>query len=342
MIIANISISKNEDHSIYAEKYGGGSVFCKYARLLKNEGSNTFLDFAPQECFNNVKINENSDKCFIITDSQIERIKKGEPLKDILVGIKNVDIFIFNKDEFFILNLVGLKATQVLWMAFVNQSCHPNIPHLFIYSEDQKPLYNPEKTQGYLVKIGKPCQKNFHPSAKEDFVFQCTRNDETMDSIYLAKLCKRFKIKGVFGGPIFNNYPLLGYIDNKYTFYVGVLNEQEKLNYSKRARLYNCIQNWDTIFSLSAIEALGQGTPIIARNRGCFKYLLKDKINGFYYDDKEESFFDIWEQSVDINQYNCYNSALEYSEVEMVESFYRNFEYILNKNNENSSFSDVQ
>jgi hypothetical protein len=262
------------------------------------------------------------------SEQQLQDLRQRKPIKDIIPQSKDIDIFIFNNDDL-IINTQDIRATQVLWHAFVGQTCQPYIPNLFIYSEDQNPYVNANYTNVFKVKIGKPVQENFQPTKKEDFLFQCTRNDVTMDSIYTAQLCQQYKIKGYFGGPILDDYHLLDFIDNKNTFYLGVLPEQEKLDWTRRARLYGCIQNWDTIFNLSAIEALGQGTPIICRNRGCFKYLIDDGVDGFFYDDKEESFLEIWNKIIEINQINCYNKALQYSEKEMVNSFYRNFEWIM-------------
>jgi hypothetical protein len=329
MIVANIQLSKTEDHSIHSSKYGAGAVFSKYARILRNDESNIFYDFAPRECFENIKSDEKPEKCIALSERQLQDLRQFKPIKNIIPESKDVDVFVFNNDDL-IVDTEGIKATQVLWHAFTKQTCHPYIPNLFIYSKDQNPIVY-QNTNVFKVKIGKPVQENFQPTIKEDFLFQCTRNDATMDSIYTAKLCQRYDIKGYFGGPILDNYPLFDYIDNKNTFYLGVLPEQKKLDWARRARLYGCVQNWDTIFNLSAVEALGQGTPIICRNRGCFKYLIQDKIDGFFYDDNEESFLKIWEESKNINQINCYNKALQYSEKEMVNSFYSAFEEILKK-----------
>lgn len=328
MIIANIELSKSEDHSIHAKKYGGGSVFAKYARVLKNNGENIFYDFAPKECFENIKEDEVPDKCVNLSDEQIIRLRNFEPIVNIIPEASNIDIFIFNNDDL-VINTFGIKASQVLWHAFVNQSCHSRIPNLFIYSKDQNPYFNNQCTKVFKVKIGKPVAENFFKKNKEDFLFQCTRHDLAMDTIQTIKLCNKSGVKGYFAGPILDKYPLLDFIDNKNTFYIGLLSEEEKIDWSSRARLYGCIQNWDTIFSLSAIESLGQGTPLICRNRGCFKYIIEDNINGFYYNDNEKLFSEIWEKSKYINQIDCYNKALEFSEKEMVESFYRNFQFIL-------------
>jgi hypothetical protein len=328
MIIANIQTSKSEDHSIHSLKYGAGAVFTKYARILKNDENNIFYDFAPKECFTNIKKDERPDRCIALAEEQLYRLKRLEPIVNFLPHAKDIDIFIFNNDDL-IINTLGIKATQVLWHSFVGQTCVPYIPNLFIYSYDQKPYLNPQHTNIFKVKIGKPPRDNFRPRPKENFIFQCTRNDTVMDTITTVKLCNNHGIQAYFGGPILDNYPLLEHINNKNTFYLGVLSEEEKLAWSSRARLYGCIQNWDTIFSLSAIEALGQGTPLICRERGCFRYLVEDGRDGFYFGGTDESFLNIWSKSLDINQIDCYNKALQYSEKEMVDSFYMNFERIL-------------
>ena len=328
MKIVNFELNKQEDVSIYQIGHSGGTCFERYAKEILNNEKNEFWILGQSSNFKNIRNTERHDRLIRVDETTIEYLKRGFPVKLLGNFFNDIDIVIHNYGEIS-LNLTGLKAKQICWYSFVGQSHQPNTDYAFLYSDFQN-LYCSPNTKILKVKIGKPVRENFKPTIKEDFLFQCTRNDTVMDTIYTAKLCQKFNIKGYFGGPILDNYPLLDYIDNKNTFYLGILSEEEKLNWGRKARLYGCIQNWDTIFSLSAIEALGQGTPVIARNRGCFNYLINNDIDGFFYDDNEESFLKIWEKSLDINQYNCYNKALQYSEKEMVESFYNNFKYILN------------
>jgi hypothetical protein len=209
MIIANIQTSESEDHSIHTKNYGAGAVLAKHARILLNDGENEFWDIAPHRCFRNVRGDERPDRCIDLRPEQVSSIKLGMPLQRILPidFTENVDLFIFNNDDV-ILNLEGLKAIQALWMAFVNQTCHPKIPHCLIYSDDQQVRFNPQYTKIHKIKIGKPIKLNFMSTTKEDFLFQCTRNDETMDTIHTVELCNRTGIRGYFAGPILNDYPL--------------------------------------------------------------------------------------------------------------------------------------
>jgi hypothetical protein len=325
--IVNFELNPNEDVSIYQTGHCGGTCFSRYAKEILNRNCDEFWIIGQQNNFKNIKPDERKDRILVVNSDTIEALKLGYPISQFGAFFNDVDIVIHNYGDIS-LNLIGLKAKQVCWYSFVNQTHQPNTPYCFVYSRDQNVRIQPN-TKIFDVKIGKPVKKDFRPTVREDFIFQCTRNDDPMDTITTAKLCQKYGIKGYFGGPILNNYPLLNYIDNINTFYLGCLTEEQKLNWSSRARLYTCIQNWDTIFSLSAIEALGQGTPIIARNRGCFKYLINDS-NGFFFKN-DDDFLNAYQNSVKIDQNNCYNKALEYSEIEMVNSFYKNFELILRK-----------
>lgn len=326
MKIVNFELNPNEDVSINQTGHCGGTCFSRYAKEILNRDGDEFWIVGQASNFKNISGNERVDRLIQVTPEIVDLIKKGFPIKRFGPLFDDVDIIIHNYSDVSV-NTDGLKAKQVCWYSFVNQQHHPNTPYCFVYSDDQNVIKSTNITT-MKVKIGKPVAKNFSPTKKKDLLFQCTRNDSTMDTAVTAKLCIKYGIKGVFAGPILNGYNLLDYIDNKNTYYIGNIPEQEKIHYCRNARLYGCIQNWDTIFSLSAVEALGQGTPIIARNRGCFKYLVENGKNGFYFD-SDESFLDAWNKSVDINQWDCYNKASEYSEIEMVNSFYEKFKEIL-------------
>lgn len=330
MIIANIELSLNEDYSPFnCKKYGGGSIFCKYALKLLNNKKDIFFAYGQSENFENITVEEGKNYCVELPKEKIELLKSGFSVKELIPELVNCDILIHNQESF-AFNITGLKCKQICWLAFVNQTVLPYNHACFVYSEYQNPILNPNYTRLLKIKIGNYVSPNFQEYKKDDYLFQITRMDSVMNPIKTVKLCNKFGIKGYFAGPILNNYPLMEHIDNKNTFYLGVLNELDKIRMLKGARLFGGIQDWDTIWNLSVHQALSYNTPVICYNRGFFTEIIQDKVDGFYYDDNEESFLKIWEESKNINQENCYNKALQYSEKEMVDSFYRNFEWILN------------
>ena len=179
----------------------------------------------------------------------------------------------------------------------------------------------------FYITLGKDIPEIFVPSNKENFIFQCSRHDSIMNTIEVAKNCLKYKIKGYFAGPIFNNYNLMDYIDNENTFYLGNISEEKKLDYTKRAKLYTLlIQNWTPPFNQSAIEALSMGTPVLANEIGFLSKIIKDKKNGFIFNN---NFLECFQAAKDIDQQKCYDSVSNYTYVNMIKSFYSAFEKIL-------------
>ena len=107
--------------------------------------------------------------------------------------------------------------------------------------------------------------------------------------------------------------------------------------YCVQAPTYNAIKamvtdstylhKWNPPFNLSVIESLAQGTAILANKVGFFNYFLKDGTNGFEYNGS--NFASCYEKALDINQYDCWLSANEYSSEEMLKSFYNNLNEII-------------
>jgi len=330
MIIANIELSENEDYSpFHSKRYGGGSVFGKYALPLLNNQETKFYIYGRSKNFENVTEEEGRSNCIELTNEQVQLLKQGYPVARIIPNADQWDILVHNQESF-AFNTQGLKCKQVCWLAFVNQTIWPLNDAGFVYSYNQNPILDPNRTKLMKVQIGTFVPESFQEYAKEDYLFQVTRMDSTMNPIKTVKLCNKFKIKGYFAGPILNDYPLLQHIDNENTFYMGVLTEQEKIKMLKGARIFGGIQDWDTIWNLSCHQSLAYNTPLVCYKRGFFNELIEDGIDGFYYNDNEEHFLEIWEKSKKIKQQDCYKKALKFSEKEMVNSFYQNFRTLLN------------
>lgn len=327
MNILSIEHNLYEQVGINTTRHGGGGVFSRYGKQLLNDDNNEFLVCGYEKSFDNLSDLDNKKSCIILPDDVMDRLNSGYPLDQILPQVKDFDIVVHHRDSF-AYNLGEMKAKQVYWSTFYDHTVSPKIDAALIYSYEQRLRYFPTN-KVYKVVIGSYVPREFPDIQKEDYIFVCTRHDSTMDTNVILKLCIKYGIKCIVAGPILDSYPLL--IDNIHIFYLGEITNEKKNELSKKAMLYSCIQNWETIFSLSAIESLAYGTPIIARNLGCFKYVLKDGINGFYFDGNDQTFLDIIENAKKLDLRKVWKSAWEFSDVAMVNSFYGAFKDILNK-----------
>jgi hypothetical protein len=325
MKILSIEHNGYEQVGINTTRHNGGGCFSRYAKELLNNQHNEFFVCGYEKSFDNIEDNDNKKSLIILSNNEMDRLNNGEHIKNIIKDADTYDIIIHHRDQF-AYNIEGLKAKQVYWSTFVNHTVDPRNHGALFYSYDQNPIvYN--TTKCYKVVIGTFVPREFIPIQKEDYIFICTRHDAVMDTNIILNLCIKNKIKCIVAGPILDNYPLN--IDNKHTFYLGEISNNKKNELSSKAFLYSCVQNWDTIFSLSAIESLGYGTPIIANNRGCFSYIIKEGINGFFFDGNENNFLNIVDKSKSLNSESVWKSAFEFSDIEMVKTFYGAFLDIL-------------
>lgn len=311
-----------EDYSINPKNYGGGPCFARYAKELLNNSNYSFYIFGQQENFQNLQENENKKVCISLSKNVLDLIKSGYPPALIIPELQSFDIIIHHHDCLWI-NPQYSKAKSIHWsLSGRADGGHPYNHYDLLYDHNQLPAWSGQKIK--YIQIGKYIP-DFKPNKKEDFIFTCTRHDESMNSMEVAKNCIKHGIKGYFGGPIHNNYPLMDYIDDKNTFYLGLLTEEEKLNYTRRARLYPILANWDVVFNQSALEANGEGTPLLVTKRGWFNCYIKDNINGYFYND---NFIESYEKSFEINQEKCNNKAHEFGIEPMINSFIKSFKEI--------------
>lgn len=307
-----------EDYAITnAKKYGGGAVVGRYFKQLDN-----FHLYAPKESFSNLDEDDRIENCFVLSKEVLHALKQGYPIDTLLPHINNYDIILHGHTHYSFNRTIDFKKPIVHWAGFGGDCGHPYNNYILLYRKSFFPQYG-EKHK--YVKIGKNVPKFFEENSNRNGVFQCTQHVEDFDTISIAKECLKYGIKGYFAGPI-RDYPLMDFIDNKNTFYLGILSEKEKLNYTKNAILYTLPLKWDVAFNQSAIEANGLGTPILTRKVGWFKEYVKENLNGFFYDDT--NFIDIYNKAHLINQTNCWKAAKEFSIEEMIKTFYTAFEEI--------------
>jgi hypothetical protein len=317
-----------EDYSVEPKKYGGGRVMAAHAKEWFNDDDNEFWIYSNPKSFENVTCLERQDRCIGLNDGERQRLRNGEHISNIIPDADKFDLIVHHFTNIWI-HTGGLKAKQVAWSLGYSEVVHHDAPYVILYNDYQAPRFQSSNTQVLYARIGKPLPP-FKPCKKEDFIFQCTRHTQVFGSIEVANFCKVHKIKGVFAGPIDKGYPLMDYIDNVNTRYIGVISEPQKQNLTSSARLYTFIHRWPTPMNLSAIEALSYGTPIAATNVGFWPSLVKDKVNGFLINNAED-LVRAWEEASKIDQYECWSTASEYSAEKMLKEFRAAFEKVLEK-----------
>lgn len=317
-----------EDYSaVDPEGYGGGSTFGRWARILLNDDQNNFFLFAPAECFRNIKTKEDRpDKCIPVDKNVLMSIRAGVPISSFF-NLDKFDIICHHNTCEHSITKGSIKAPLVQWSGFGDGAAISfGAEYALLYHKGKSAPFSHQKVK--YVKIGKPVPKEFQEFKKFNYVFQCSRHDDLMGSIEVAKKCKENGIVGIFAGPIHNGYKLLDYIDNTHTFYLGSIDEKQKMDLYKDAAMFTLLANWDVPFNQSIIEAQGVGTPVLVNRIGPFlsEYVKPDK-NGFFYNGS--NFLDCFRKVSNIKQIDCWVAAREYSVEEMVGSFKRAFEEII-------------
>jgi glycosyltransferase involved in cell wall biosynthesis len=78
------------------------------------------------------------------------------------------------------------------------------------------------------------------------------------------------------------------FVDGQQVAWVGTVGGREKLELLAGARALLAPVQWDEPGSVSAVEALACGTPIIAMRRGVFAEMIEDSVTGFLADDEQQ------------------------------------------------------
>ena len=340
--IAYFSLYDNdfyEDFSINSKKYGGGTVFAKWAKELWNNDEKEFYIFTPKIAWEHIDETKENKFCFIdLPRDFCKALKSGINIKRLISNINYFDIILHGHTNV-ALNNENCRSIQVHWAGFGRASDgHPFIPYTFIYGPDLTPYYNEQKT--FPIILGKPVPKEFIENKKEDFIFQCSRHNDGLSSIEIAKECIRYKIKGIFAGTIGKDYKLMDYINNINTFFLGEISDNEKKELNKKARLTTYVQNFGEVFNQSVIESLAEGTPVLRKDikktndptfRNWLKDIIIDNYNGVVYNGN--NFLDCWERSKSINQKNCWETAKKFSVEEMMKTFEDGINFVIKDSN---------
>ena len=317
----DLSLRIIESQSLYPTKYGGGSAFSKYCKHFSN-----FFIFAKKECFDDLTNKDNKNNCVVINQEQINRLLNLEPLQKVIPQLVNFDLLIHAVPEFWI-NINELNIKQICWSVGFQEIIHEKHEYLLLYNDFQEPKRKNPDVKIYTFTLGKKIPE-FQEYKKEDYIFQCSRIVQDFCSIEVATFCLKNKIKGIFAGPIYPDYPFLNFIDNKYTYYLGEISEEQKINLTKHARLYTLLFNWPAPMSLSMLESLSFGTPVVTTWCPFTNSIVRDRINGFF-SFNDNDLLNAWNKAPEISQFNCWSSVLKYNHYNMIDSLYDCFNQIL-------------
>jgi hypothetical protein len=313
-----------EQYGLQPTRYGGGGVAARY---LKEDPEVDFHVFAPAESFENMGPTERHDRCTILPPAVCEALQRGAPLDAIWQGGAHQFPFdlILHPHTCATINRGTFPGAVTQFCGFDGSAGHPANDYVLLYDDAFKPQFG-ERPK--YVRIGKPVPAEFTPySPRESFVFQCSRHDDHMNTISVAKACLENGIKGVFAGPIHNGYPLLDYIDGKTTVYLGEISEAEKLDWCRRAWLFTLNHAWPGLpFNQSTIEAQGCGTPIWVNGDSLFfSHYLKHGVNGW--DSRRMPLHEAFSRALD--QKPCWEAAREYDVSVMCSTFKQAFQEIV-------------
>lgn len=238
-----------EEYGLHPTKYGGGGVAARY---LKEEKDIEFHILAPRAAFSNVGPGEQTSRLHILDDGACQALRHYAPADRVIQGLDQFDILL-HPHTCESLNRGQLSIPIVQFCGFDGSAGHPGNDYVLLYDDSFVPQFG-EKPK--YVRIGKPVPSSFHDHPKAPYVFQCSRHDETMNSIETARQCRRFGIKGYFAGPIREGYPLMSEIDGRTTHYLGEIDEPTKLGYYRHATLFALPHQWPKMpFNQSVIEA---------------------------------------------------------------------------------------
>lgn len=323
-----------EDYSYMPKKYGGGRIV---AAAFLNQSPTSDIKFyvhADERSFSSVAA-DSKKFCVNLSWEQRKAIRDGKAVKDVIPFAEMYDLF-FHASTNIHLNLEGLKAKQVVWSIGWSETVNPANEHLICFDfKHQQPLTSSTTHKLYHAVIG-PNVEPFQEYEKQDFIFQCTRHTGCFQSMLVAQFALKHRIQTIFAGPIEHGYPLMDYIDNKVTFYLGEISQEEKIRYNKLAKFHTQLQNYPTCATLSAKESLSYGTPIIAMPIGGWPDFIKQGVNGFIIQ-SEQQFLDAWNSRDKIKQKDCYDTASEHSEAKMIEQFTEAFKKVVNGTSESTT-----
>jgi glycosyltransferase involved in cell wall biosynthesis len=305
-----------EDYSRSPNKYGGGRIVASHLMPYLNDNGHYMEIWADEKCFENV---EKQYKKFCKPKSYAERLSyvQNETIKDF-------DIVLHN----FPREYVKTTGKSAVWLVGHGEWVNPKNEHVILYNDYQSPHFTNPNMKLHYARIGVPIPE-FKEYPKENFIFSCHRQTKEFGSETMMKLAHKYNFKYICAGPRDSSFPnIMDYVDNITVLYFGLINENTKIDYFKRAMASTYLHSWQTPFNLSACQSLAYGTPCIAATCGFWPSLIKHGINGFLVNN-EEKFVQAIQNCRDISQRQCYDSITKYTELLMIQDYIQVFKNIL-------------
>lgn len=158
-------------------------------------------------------------------------------------------------------------------------------------SRFQQEAYKPINVE-YMVHNGIPLEEFPFADEKEDFMFMLSLMWEEKGVHHAIELSKKSGIPLVLGGKIRDDPNKMGgrgyfesriepHIDGKQIQFVGELNDEEKKEFYKKARVYLHPCSVEESFGLVLVEAMACGTPVLAFDRGAVSEVVEHGKTGF-------------------------------------------------------------
>lgn len=310
-----------EDFSLAPARYGGCRIFAAHAKQNKD-----FYIASTKEGFENFTDEDNSDCKIVFSKNQIEQIRNGAPLSDFIQ--REIDIVVHSSPEININTKIKTCSWAPGYAEKVNINCKNLLCHNFDY---QKPIFLGAQSRIFDVKLGVAVPK-FEYYKKDNYIFNCVNHGKHWQDLELIKFCIQFNVPLILAGPICEDFQdqfnkaLEGQSIVKY---VGVLTQQEKVEYLKKARAHTLLYNIPiNNMPLSGFEALSYGVPLITNGMGALKNFINSTI-GFNID-SERSFMNAYNTVIRLDQFSMWRYIKDnYSSEIMVSSFYSAFEKII-------------
>jgi glycosyltransferase involved in cell wall biosynthesis len=315
-----------ENYSLKPKTYGGGRIVPSALLHSLNKMGHRFDILSHSACFEGVS-DENIQYCHLITEEHKNLLRNGYPLKNYLhPALHGYDIILHNWHGTK-LNLEGLKARDLVWLVGFGEYVHPQNKRIVLYNNYQRPhVYTDTKV--YYARIGVPIPE-FQEYKKENYIFSCHRQSRYFGSELMMQLAHSMGFKYIVGGPKDNNFPnIMDYVDGKHVEYLGVMKEEEKIEYYKHAMCSTHLHDWNVPFNLGLIQSLTYGTPVITTTAGFLPSVVKNGVNGYMLQTQDD-FATALERVTRLSQKACYESALEYSTELMVQEYLEVFKEVL-------------
>lgn len=308
----------SEDISAYPLKYGG----CGRTLYLLGRCISDFYIAGSLESLRNCDLRNK----IVLSDKEINDINSTGNLNN---WDNEFDLIFHAKGN----QYLTTKKPTLVWIPGQYASVHPgNVNILLHNAKTQNPQITNPQTKIYEFTLGISIPE-FQEYCKEDIIFECSNHYPQIQSHILAHFCRKYKIKGVFAGPLDPLYKdvFLSEIDSIDTFYLGEISEEIKIEWLKKARFVGGLYNYSlNSMPLAMKQAMSYGCGALVTKLGPIGELIKRGETGFFLRNEEDFVMALKNKDL-INQKKCWETINNNFSVEkMVESFNQAAYNILN------------